>query len=136
MGVLMIVWIPNLVITLMFQDGDSTGDLVHSTGIFLIAAQGLLDSTVYGLNTKELQKFMTGVCCCKHNPLIEEDANDVPYPQPDGSLQDFSDLNTPFTRMSSLTPYNTGIYALLLGLSRVAAESACIGFYVCRKPRF
>src|SRR3546814_7509121 len=100
---MMIIWVPNLVITLMFQSGEGVSDLVHTTGAFLIAAQGLLDSLVYGLNTKELQKFIYGIFCCAGRPA-EDDPNDVPYPQHNGSLQAVAELNNPFTRMTSLTP--------------------------------
>src|SRR3546814_17646323 len=76
---MMIIWVPNLVITLMFQSGEGVSDLVHTTGAFLIAAQGLLDSLVYGLNTKELQNIIYGIFCCAGRPA-EDDPNDVPYP--------------------------------------------------------
>lgn len=103
MAVLMVVWVPNVVITMMFQYGRSVSDSVHTAAIFLIAAQGLLDSTVYGLNTKELQKFISGVCCCTSAAALE-DSNDVPYPQQGNSAQDVSSLSTPFTRMASFIP--------------------------------
>lgn len=103
MGVLMIVWVPNLVITLMFQHGHNVSNSVHSTGVFLIAAQGLLDSMVYGLNTKELQRFVHGVLCCTHSASAG-DPNDVPYPHYDASVHDVSALNAPLTRMTSFTP--------------------------------